>query len=110
LRLKGCEVRTADDGAAALAAAKEEPPDVILLDIGLPGMDGYAVARQLRERPELKETQLVAVTGFGQEEDRRRSRAEGFAFHLVKPVDPDILHQLLRNTSERRERANDKMT
>src|SRR5205085_2295482 len=92
---------TAPDGPAALEAARVEPPDVVLLDIGLPGLDGYEVARQLRQRSELKRTQFVAVTGFGQEDDRHRSRAEGFAFHLVKPVDPDILHQLLRNAAER---------
>jgi two-component system CheB/CheR fusion protein len=101
LRLKGCEVQATANGTEALEAAQIEPPDVVLLDIGLPGMDGYEVARELRARPELKKTLLVALTGFGQEEDRHRSRAEGFAFHLVKPVDPDILHQLLRNASER---------
>lgn len=105
LRLKGCEVVVTGDGPAALEAARLDPPNVVLLDIGLPGMDGYEVARQLQARPELQRTQFVALTGFGQAEDRRRSREEGFAFHLVKPVDPDILHQLLRNAAARLARA-----
>ena len=73
-RLYGHEVRVAHDGPEALAAAEEFRPEVVLLDIGLPGMDGYEVARRLRERPEFEETLLVALTGWGQEADRRRSR------------------------------------
>ena len=85
-RLYGQEVRVAHDGPAALAAAGEFRPEVVLLDIGLPGMDGYEVARRLRERPEFEETLLVALTGWGQEADRERSRAAGFDHHLVKPA------------------------
>lgn len=98
LRLKGCEVSVARDGRSAIAAAQAEPPDVALLDIGLPDMDGYQVARELRALPGLERTRLVAVTGFGQEEDRRRSREAGFEHHLVKPVEPEALQELLLHT------------
>jgi len=91
----GHEVRTAYDGAAALALAPRYRPEAVLLDLGMPGMDGYAVARALRQRPELHETLIVALTGWGQEEDRRRSREAGFDHHLVKPVDPDRLEAVL---------------
>jgi PAS domain S-box-containing protein len=94
LELWGHGVRTAHDGRAALAAAEEYAPDVVLLDIGLPGMDGYEVAVHLRSRPECA-ARLVAVTGYGQEEDRRRSREAGFDLHLTKPVDPEELKRVL---------------
>ena len=87
----GHVVRTATDGPSALAIAAEQPPDLVLLDIGLPGDDGYEVARRLRELPGCRTATLVAVTGYGQEEDRRRSRAAGFERHLVKPVDPAVV-------------------
>ena len=70
-------------------------PHVVLLDIGLPEMNGYEVARRLQEMPELHNTVLVAMTGYGQEEDRRRSRSAGFAHHLVKPVDPAVLQRVI---------------
>jgi signal transduction histidine kinase/ActR/RegA family two-component response regulator len=89
------DVRIASNGAAALELAKSYHPDIVLLDIGLPGMSGYQVARQLRREPEFAKTTLVAVTGYGQEEDRRRSREAGFNHHLVKPVPPDTLYDLL---------------
>ena len=75
--------------------AKTYQPDVVLLDIGLPGITGYEVAEQLRRQPEFARTLLVAVTGYGQEEDRRRSREAGFNHHLVKPVSPETLHDVL---------------
>ena len=75
--------------------AKTYQPDVVLLDIGLPGITGYQVAEQLRRQPEFSRTLLVAVTGYGQEEDRRRSGAAGFNHHLVKPVTPESLHDVL---------------
>jgi PAS domain S-box-containing protein len=84
--LQGYEVRAAHDGQAALDAAAEFAPDVIVLDIGLPVMDGYEVARRLRERPEEGRLLLVALTGYGQERDRERALAAGFNHHLVKPV------------------------
>jgi CheY-like chemotaxis protein len=82
-------------GESALETVKSFHPDVVLLDIGLPGIAGYEVARQLRQQPEFSGTLLVAVTGYGQEEDRRRSRAAGFNHHLVKPVSPEVLRQIL---------------
>jgi two-component system CheB/CheR fusion protein len=92
----GHTVRVAYDGAAALAAAAEFHPDAVLLDIGLPkGMDGYEVARRLRSVPGLEETPIVALTGYGRTEDRARSAAAGFTAHLVKPVDPEELRELL---------------
>jgi PAS domain S-box-containing protein len=95
LRLLGHEVRVAYDGPTALAAAAGGWPDLVLLDIGMPGMDGYEVARRLRQRTDTADTKIVALTGWGQEEDRRRSREAGFDHHLVKPADPDVLQQLL---------------
>jgi CheY-like chemotaxis protein len=95
LQLNRCEVRTAHDGANALKVADSFQPDVILLDIGLPGMDGYEVARRLREQPAFAKTILVAITGYGREEDVARSREAGFDCHLVKPVDPARLQSLM---------------
>jgi PAS domain S-box-containing protein len=97
LRLDGHEVRTAYDGPSALEAAKAQRPEAVLLDIGLPkGMDGYEVARRLRGQQELEGVLLVAVTGYGQDEDRRRSREAGFDAHLVKPVELDEIRQQLK--------------
>jgi CheY-like chemotaxis protein len=95
LRLYGHEVDVATDGAAALRIAADRPPDVALLDIGLPGMDGWQVARRLQERAAGKMPLLVAVTGYGQEEDRRRWEQAGIDLHLLKPVNPDQLTTLL---------------
>jgi len=95
LRLWGHEVAVAHDGPAALRAAAACRPGVALLDIGLPGMDGYELARQLRRQPGLERTALVALTGWGQEEDRRRSQEAGFDHHLVKPVELSDLQTLL---------------
>jgi PAS domain S-box-containing protein len=95
LRLYGHEVYTAHAGPAALEAARAHPPDVALLDISLPGMDGLELARCLRQNLGLTQALLVAVTGYGGEEDRRRSREAGFNAHLVKPVDLSVLHTLL---------------
>jgi signal transduction histidine kinase/ActR/RegA family two-component response regulator len=95
LGLHGHEVRTAYDGPTAIATAADFRPEVILLDIGLPRMDGYEVARRLRQQPGLEQTFLVAVTGYAQEQDRRRAHAAGFDAHLVKPADVATLHQLL---------------
>jgi two-component system CheB/CheR fusion protein len=83
LQIEGHEVRTAYDGPTALAAAEEFQPEAVFLDIGLPRMDGYEVARALRAHPEYRTIMLVAVTGYGQDEDRRRSREAGFNHHLV---------------------------
>jgi PAS domain S-box-containing protein len=96
IRLWGHEVHLAHDGRSALAAAAALRPDVVLLDIGMPGMDGYEVARRLRQDPDLGAAVMVAVTGWGQEDDRRRSHEAGFTFHLTKPVDPRLLEEFLR--------------
>jgi CheY-like chemotaxis protein/anti-sigma regulatory factor (Ser/Thr protein kinase) len=95
LRLFGNEVRTAYDGRIALDAAQAHRPDVVLLDIGLPGLDGLEVCRRLRAQPDGGQMLIVAMTGYGQEEDKRRSREAGFNDHLVKPVDFDALKGLL---------------
>jgi PAS domain S-box-containing protein len=96
LRLWGHDVRLAHDGSSALAAAREFRPEVVLLDIGLPhGMNGFEVAQRLRQEPESAHVLLVALTGYGQAEDRQRSRAAGFDLHLVKPVDVNALQELL---------------
>ena len=87
LRISGHEVRTRHDGPAALAATIEWRPDVVLLDIGLPQMDGYQVAGLIRQKPELQGLVLVALTGYGQEADHLRSKTAGFDHHLVKPAD-----------------------
>lgn len=99
VRMMGNEVQTAIDGPTAIEAAKTFSPEIVLLDVGLPGMSGYDVARRLRELPETKEATLVAQTGWGQSEDRRRSAEAGFDAHLVKPVDPAALQQILSSTS-----------
>ena len=95
LKLFGHQARCVYDGTSALAAAESFCPDVILLDIGLPGMDGYQVARTIRAHPALRSTKLIAVTGYGQGADRERSLAAGFDQHLTKPMDADKLHHLL---------------
>jgi CheY-like chemotaxis protein len=93
LRVMGHEVTVAHDGPSALAVMEDLAPAVALLDIGLPVMDGYELARQLRRRhPEMR---LVALTGYGQESDRIQSRNAGFDAHLVKPVDLPALNQVL---------------
>jgi CheY-like chemotaxis protein len=95
LKLMGNFVCTAHDGLRGLEAAKEHRPDVILLDIGLPKMNGYDVARSIRQESWGQRMVLIAVTGWGQEEDRRKSQEAGFDRHMVKPVDPQTLIRLL---------------
>jgi two-component system CheB/CheR fusion protein len=95
LRFLGHEVRTAHDGPAALALGAAWSPEVVLLDIGLPGMDGYEVARHIREHPWRERMQVVALSGWGQRDDRDRSSRAGFDAHLVKPVDLNTLVKLL---------------
>jgi CheY-like chemotaxis protein len=94
LRLHGYEVRVAHAGPEGIEAADEHRPEVVLLDIGLPGMDGYQVAGKLRQG-QCPDALIIAITGYGQEEDRLRSKAAGFDHHLVKPVDIDALLTLL---------------
>ena len=96
LKLSGHEVHTAPDGPSGLDAVAEFQPDVVLLDIGMPGMDGYEVARHIRQSPSLRDVCLVALTGWGQEEDVRFAHASGFDHHLLKPVDLNRLMDTLR--------------
>ena len=95
LRMMGHQVQIAYSGAEGLRVVDSFLPDIVLLDIGLPGICGYDVARQLRLQARFKNTVLIAMTGYGQDEDRLRSRDAGFNHHLVKPVDPKVLKQLL---------------
>jgi two-component system CheB/CheR fusion protein len=98
LRLMGHDVRVANDGASAIEAACAFRPEVVLLDIGMPVMDGYEVARRLRREPSCDGARLIALTGYGRDEDRQRSRSAGFDDHLVKPVDLESLRRLLNGT------------
>ncbi len=94
LELSGYEVRLAKDGYEALDIAQQFIPHAVVLDIGLPGMNGYETARKLRERPD-GSMLLVALSGYGQDRDRERSREAGFDHHLLKPVDVDALQKVL---------------
>jgi CheY-like chemotaxis protein len=95
LRLWGYHVLVAHDGATGLELALRERPDLVVLDIALPGMDGWELAGRLRAEPTLQGVVLLAVTGLGTDADRDRSDAAGITFHLVKPVDPELLQKLL---------------
>lgn len=101
-KMSGHTVAVAHDGPKAVAIAKEVTPDLILLDLGLPGMSGYAVAEQLRAIPELADVFIVALTGYGTEEDRRQTTAAGFDEHLVKPPSIDSLRRLFLHPKLRR--------
>jgi signal transduction histidine kinase/ActR/RegA family two-component response regulator len=96
LELVGHDVRVAHDGDKAIQLAEEFRPQAMLLDLGMPGMDGYEVCRRIRSMSWAKDMRIIAITGWGQEEDRRQSAAAGFDAHLVKPVNPKTLDQLLR--------------
>src|SRR5262249_15426302 len=95
LRLWGHTVQVVHDGPSALIAARVLCPEVVLCDIGLPGINGYEIAPRLRAFPELQAAILVPLTGFGQPDDRERSSRAGFELHLVKPLDADDLHAIL---------------
>ena len=92
----GYHVTVAHDGPAALAALQDTLPDIALLDIGMPAMDGYELAAHLRFQPGCEDLPIVAITGIGGPDEARRSRAKRFAAHLVKPVSPASLRSLLR--------------
>jgi DNA-binding response OmpR family regulator len=96
LRLNGYEVELACDGPSALRTVQASPPDVVLLDIGLPQMDGWQVAKQIREQSAGKRPLIVAITGYGTEPDRLRSQEAGIDLHLLKPVNPEELEKVLR--------------
>jgi CheY-like chemotaxis protein len=95
LSLNGHVVRVASGGEEAVNMARENPPDIILLDLGMPGMDGLTVARLIRQQPGGVAIRIIALTGWGQERDRQRTREAGMSEHLVKPVDPEALLALL---------------
>ena len=95
LKAWGHQVQTANSGLAAVQAALEHQPDVALLDIGLPGLNGYQVAKQIPQEPTLERVVLVAMTGYGQDSDRQSSLQAGFNHHLVKPARFDQLKQIL---------------
>jgi PAS domain S-box-containing protein len=100
---EGHRTRTAQDGLAALAAVNEFKPDLALIDIGLPAMDGYELARRLRQLPELKNIPLIALTGYGQQRDRQRTEEAGFNEHIVKPVDPVKAGELIEGFANNRD-------
>ena len=95
LKLQGHEVQVAHNGPTALEITKAYVPDVVFLDIGMPGMDGYEVARRLRQQNGLENVVLAALTGWGQQDDRRRTSEAGFNHHLVKPPEPREIERLL---------------
>jgi CheY-like chemotaxis protein len=95
LRMVGYEVQVANDGPDAIARAHCQPPEFILLDIGLPGMDGYQVARSLKQNGPAIGAVIIAISGYGTSEDRERAREAGIDHHLVKPVDPSALLAML---------------
>jgi CheY-like chemotaxis protein len=115
LKLEGYDVQVAHDGAVVIEAARRFRPEVVLMDIGLPGVDGYELARRLRQEQDLRTgiALLVAVTGHAEDEARRRSHEAGFDHHLVKPIDLDALLALLSSrewaetTAEERDLATD---
>lgn len=99
LRLQGHEVELAHDGSSAVDVAKSYRPELVFLDIGMPGMDGYEVARRIRQTSGLEKIVLAALTGWGQSEDRRRTAEAGFDHHLIKPPDPKALESVLADLS-----------
>jgi CheY-like chemotaxis protein len=105
LRMYGHEVRTAADGVQALRAAQEQQPDVVLLDIVLPGMNGFEVARRLQQQQTGKRSLFVAVTGFREEADRHFSPDANFDLHLLKPVNPEELQKVLERFQQLMETA-----
>ena len=96
LAISGYDAKTAYDGTMALDIARDFSPEVVFCDIGLPGKDGYAVARELRALPQTRSALLVALTGYGHDEDRKRAVDAGFDSFQVKPVDHDALQALLK--------------
>lgn len=101
LQLTGYEVKMAHDGLEAVEAAAKLLPQVVLLDIGMPNLNGYDAARHIRQQAWGKDMVLIALTGWGQEQDRERTREAGFDAHLLKPVDHDALIKLLASTPGR---------
>lgn len=104
LRIVGCVVATAEDGPGGIDAVARFAPDVALIDIGMPGMSGYEVARRVRALPGTESLTLIAVTGFGQEDDRAKAREAGFSAHLVKPIGPGQLASAVERSRQARPR------
>jgi CheY-like chemotaxis protein len=102
LEMEGCEVKIATEGRSALDIAQSFLPDVVLLDIGLPGMNGFEVAHGLRNLPAARDALLIALTGYGEAESRERSAQAGFDYHMVKPADLDLLLSMIRNPEQTR--------
>jgi len=96
LELAGHDVLEAGDGLTGLEILKSQRPDVAVIDVGLPGLNGYEIARRFREEPDSSDVMLVALTGYGTPDARERSRQAGFDHHLIKPVDPEALEEILR--------------
>jgi len=105
MRMNGCDVHVAYDGKAAIESVQRLKPDAVLLDIGLPTFDGYLVAEHIRAQPDNVKTMIVAVSGYGQEQDRERSKSVGFDYHVVKPIDPAVLASLVGSLRLLREEA-----
>jgi two-component system CheB/CheR fusion protein len=97
LELEGFEVRTAYDGLQALEVAAQLQPQVVFLDLGMPRLDGFQTARRIRQLPGCAKVTLIALTGWGQDSDRRRTKEAGFDYHLVKPIEPRMLREMLAN-------------
>jgi CheY-like chemotaxis protein len=95
LELYGHEVRVAYDGLEGVQVTFESSPDIVLCDIGMPGLDGYGVARAIRKNPSTAQTRLIAITGYGSEQTQRLCKAAGFDRHFTKPIDPVVLARLL---------------
>jgi CheY-like chemotaxis protein len=110
LQINGHETHTAHDGVEAIEATTRLQPDLVLLDIGLPRLNGYEAGRRIREQHKRDRPVLVALSGWGQDEDRRRSEEAGFDAHLVKPVDEIALRKLLVDLGARKQEVNDKNT
>jgi CheY-like chemotaxis protein len=104
LETLGHDVRTANDPWTALELAESFPPVVVILDIGLPGMDGFELAREMRARPATSNALLIALTGYGQEKDRQLSREAGFDHHFVKPVSFNEIQAVIERAAASRER------
>ena len=102
LRASGHDVRTAHDGPTALNAALEYVPDAVFLDIGLPLMDGYEVAKRIRQQPDLENVVMIALTGYGQDTDRLASHLAGFEHHLVKPARLEQMLHILAIAAKRK--------
>ena len=101
LKIMGNDVRTAHDGLEAIEQAQDYQPDVLLLDLGMPKLNGYDVCRRIREQAWGAKLQIIALTGWGQAEDRQRTKDAGFDHHLVKPVDVTRLRELLDEAAQR---------